>query len=142
MGAGRIGVLLVLTALFWMHGFQSMAVDNAHADMASVPVLTLPASAAPTSPPIVSDDHLRSVSTTLGPTAADQESPAPGAAHALAACLAVLATGLTFLGALRHLRKSGASVSRDAAPDRRRSWAARVQRLRPPDLAVLCLLRI
>jgi hypothetical protein len=75
---------------------------------------------------------------------ADPVSPGSGHgwAHALAVCLAVLLAGLAVLAAALLLRRAAPIGSREALLARARSWWAAIQLPRPPDLAVLCLLRI
>lgn len=65
-----------------------------------------------------------------------------GWAHALAVCLAVLLAGLAVLAAALLLRRAAPVGSREALLARARSWWAAIRLPRPPDLAVLCLLRI
>jgi hypothetical protein len=145
MRAGRMWVWLVLAAVFSMHGPQCMAADTHHADGGSVHVQALawPEAAAPALLPIM-EAHPDVIVGMAGmrPAPASQEPPASGAAHAWAACLAVVVSGLTALASLAGLGRRTTSAGWDRTLTVSRSWSARAHRLRPPDLAALCLLRI
>lgn len=146
MRAGRMWVLLVLAALFSMHGLQFMAVESSHESMgfAHVQTLTAPEGAASTVLPVVASAHLGGAVSMagVGSVPAGHDSPVPGVSYAWASCLAVVVTGLTVLGALVVLRKVTASKGWVPTPRRSGSWTSRSHPVRPPDLAVLCLLRI
>lgn len=142
MPARGTWVLVLLAAVFLMHGPPSMAAHASPAGSAAVGASS--AVAAPhagadllgTTAPL---DH-QPVTTSDG---APREHGVPAhtaAAHVWAACLAVLLAGLALLGALVLVRRLR-PILRDltAAPLwRARSWPGL---LRPPDLATLCVLR-
>lgn len=148
MRAGRFWVLLVLAALFSMHGLQSMAADSSHAGTAAVhlqgPASLAAAAAAPTTLVVSDADADRPVGMGVAGSVDDgREPPAPDMAHVwAAACLAVLATGLAVVAVWWMSRRGSTSSPRDGAFHRLRPWSARTHPLRPPDLAALCLLRI
>ena len=150
MRAARMLALLVLAAVFSMHGLQCITADpggGAHADMASMPsalmhapeaaVMTI-ASAATALP---SDGGLHGIPGS-GVTSSSHQEPDHSAAHALALCLAVLLVGALLVVALILLRRALRSAAQRSALSCVRSWWASTQPLRPPDLASLCLLRI
>ena len=150
MPAQRVLVLLVLTALFTMHGIQSMGTGQpaGHATMGTVPQAMAAA---------LDGDTLMGSAigvTRLQPVAEPRPSlaltrnvmpgTAPGhgvAGHFWSLCLAVLLAGLTLVGALAAVRRVAAAGLPETVgwP---RQLLARVGPLRPPDLASLCLLRI
>ena len=146
MRARPMWVLVVLAAVFAMHGLPVMAAGSGHPETGTHHVQTPAATgdAASDVLPVASDGHPSGAAGMAGPGSAPagQESPSSGVAHAWAACLAVVATGFTVLGALFLVRAVTPSAGRGGALDRPRSRSVRVHPLRPPDLAVLCLLRI
>jgi hypothetical protein len=145
MRAGRSWVWLVLAAVFSMHGLPYMAADTGHADMGSVHAQApaWPETAAPALVPML-DDHPDSADGIVAVSSAPvtQESPAPGAAHAWAACLAVVVSGISLLVSWAVLRRSATSAGWGRTLAGPPTGSARAHRLRPPDLAALCLLRI
>lgn len=145
MRAGRMWVWLVLAAVFSMHGLPSLAADADHPDASSVHVQAVgwPEVAAPVLVPTM-DVHLE---TAVGMAAVasapgGHESSSPGAAHAWAACLAVVVSGITLLVSWAVLRRSTTSAGWGRTLAGPATWSVRPHRLRPPDLAALCLLRI
>ena len=169
MRAARLLVLLTLAAVFAMHGLQCISADPSgthpaeHSAMASTDSVAVMAPAASavsmasamsmTAEPAGVPGHATAVAaagTAHGAPAvaaagpADPVSPGSGHgwAHALAVCLAVLLAGLAVLAAALLLRRAAPIGSREALLARARSWWAAIQLPRPPDLAVLCLLRI
>ena len=146
MRAGRMSVLLVLAAVFSMHGLQCTAADTtaAHTGFAHVQASGSPAAAIPALLPVVSDAQPSSGGVSIAgpaPRTVDQDTRVPRASHASVVCLAVV-TGLVVLGMLFTLRKVTASASPEGVSHLRMAWSALAHPLRPPDLAVLCLLRI
>ncbi len=128
MSARRIAALLLLAAVFSLHGVQCMAGDmgTGHGTQASgTTVVHGAASPEPVSP-------------VAGPL--HDSPPMPGAVFE-AVCLAVLLTGVVLLGVAALVRRAPASVVRARAPSARwHTWWSRLPR--PPDLSALCLLRI
>ena len=129
---GRSWILVLLAAVFLMHGIPSTAVGNgatpgAHSEMAAGPDVVHTASAAHAAPAVDDErtDHDSSSHST--------------ASHAWNACLAVLLIGMALL-VLLVVRRSSALPDHRAPPGMRGSvtW---VSPPRPPDLSVLCLLR-
>ena len=149
MRTARLLALLVLAAVFSMHGLQCVAGDpgGGHGDMASMqgPPHT-GADGAPglmSSPVDGNPGNAAQVGTMAGEsTPADGQTPIHGAAHALAVCVAVLLAGFAVLGSLLVLRRAAHRPDRGPVRIRARSWWTSTQLLRPPDLASLCLLRI
>lgn len=153
---GRRGwVLLLLAAVFTVHGLQCAAADsgapsgehgNVHALAAagSDPGLHLVAPGAV----MVPTDHMTApaltaavTTATVGiPLGADHDPTPQGAGHLWALCLAVLAAGLAVL-LLALVRRS--TEMRLPVPRRPfgSTWAW-LSPLRPPDLYSLCLMRI
>ena len=142
--------LLLLAAVFAMHGVQCVAADPALAH-GSTSLLAVASSGAP-----VAAVHVRAVAAeeprhSHGAAAHGAEEvaatgstgpPAPWHdAHIVAVCLAVLLAGLTVLGAVRRLRAMAVPPVRGSPPSRRCLSRAAMQH-RPPDLFALCLLRI
>lgn len=147
MRADRFWVLLVLAAVFAMHGLQCMAAHTGHMETASVhgqAAASLTAAGPVLPAVVVPDPHPDGLVGMAGVASvhAGQESPAPDVAHVWAACLAVLATGLTVLGAWWVLRRGTTSSGGGGEFHRPRPRPAWARVLRPPDLATLCLLRI
>ncbi|NEK93389.1 hypothetical protein GCU67_04235 [Modestobacter muralis] len=144
MRAARVLALLILAAVFSMHGLQCLSAQPAGTNPGDH-TTTAAMGASPSG-----DAHLMAAgSADAAPAAmgdpgssASHPGPVHSAAHALAVCLAVLLAGLALLAAVLSLRRATAPDRRDAALVRARSWWASIQLPRPPDLAVLCLLRI
>lgn len=149
MPVRRMLVLVVLAALFTMHGLQSMGMAHppGHAAGGTAPQVITAALDGATS--IASDGvtGLQPVAESR-PSAAGTHDVMPGTApghgfaeHLWSLCLAVLLAGLTLVGALAAVRRAAATGFPDMV-----GWSrhllARIGPLRPPDLASLCLLRI
>jgi hypothetical protein len=141
--------LLLLAAVFAMHGLQCVASDPAmehgSSSLAAVPSVVgghaaavhLAAAGMPDHVDVAAAAGVRDAAAT-----ASTGLPSPWHdAHALAVCLAVLLAGLTILGAVARLRGRAIPLVR-GSPRRGRRFAAWPLRARPPDLAILCLLRI
>lgn len=153
---GRRGwVLLLLAAVFTMHGLQCAAADSAapsgghgavHALAAAEPgpVLHLVGPVAA----MASADHMTAsppatagAAVTVGvPPGAGHDSSPHGAGHLWALCLAVLVAGLAvlFLALVRRSPATGLPLLRRAVG---RALGS-VGQSRPPDLYSLCLMRI
>lgn len=153
---GRRGwVLLLLAAVFTMHGLQCAGADSAapsgahgviHAVAAAEPdpvlhlvgpVAAMASADHMTAPPLAAAVAAATVGVPLG---ADHDSSPHGAGHLWALCLAVLAAGLAVL-LLALVRRSPAirlPLSRRAT---RQAWEW-LSPPRPPDLYSLCLMRI
>lgn len=171
MRAARLLVLLTLAAVFAMHGLQCISADPTgthpaeHSSTASRDSMAVMASAVAMAPAVAEAPAVAmaanpgvpghgtatmAAGTPHGAPAVAAAGPAdpvnPGSghdwAHALAVCLAVLLAGLAVLAAALLLRRAAPIGSREALLARARSWWAAIQLPRPPDLAVLCLLRI
>ena len=148
MPARRLWVLLLLAAVFSMHGAQYVAADPRAGQVA-----------------MVSAQHAMGGTDTgapfIGSARAGAELPpaavgtAPGAAgtsvpsapehdvadHVLSLCVAVLLAGFVLLGAMAVVRRVTVEVAWDEGlrPRLPMGW---FRLPRPPDLASLCLLRI
>ena len=141
--------LLLLAAVFAMHGVQCVAsdpaVEHGSSSLAAVSAVGGRAAAVHLTAAAGMPDHF-GVATAGGvrdaaPTPSSGL-PAPWHdAHVLAVCLAVLLGGLTILSAVARLRGRAIPLVR-GSPRRRCRFAAWSVRPRPPDLSVLCLLRI
>jgi hypothetical protein len=158
MAARLWTALLMLTAVFAMHGMQCTAAADragsapttAHATTAHVGSVAMtalaPGHARPAPGAASFDDPMPAHTTaTVAAVAAlvdagHSGAPHDWAAHLWTACLAVLAVALAVLLALRgpRLVQMGPPALRKANT-RARSWVAPP---RPPDLSALCLLRI
>lgn len=145
MHAARVLALLVLAAVFSMHGLQCVAGDpgNAQSDMASMDG-TFSAGETGGTTALSATGH---VSAGLGAVAVEaaattSHTPFHSAVHTLAVCVAILLAGFAVLGALLVLRRSARLSANGPVRIRARSWWTSTQLLRPPDLASLCLLRI
>ena len=153
MRGQRGWVLLLLAAVFTMHGLQCAAADSgsgAHGTIHAIaaaepePVLHLVAPGAA----MASADHLTAsplaaavTAATVGiPLGGDHDSTPQGAGHLWALCLAVLAAGLAvlLLALVRRSREMRLPVPRRTSGS---TWA-RLSPPRPPDLYSLCLMRI
>lgn len=149
MSARRMWALLLLAAVFSMHGVQCMAgdMDAGHGTAASaMTVVHGAASAEPVWPTSTIVGHQLSgvfpggVSVAAMSGLQHDSPPMPGAAFG-AVCLAVVLTGVVLLGVAALVRRAPASIVRARAPSARwRTWWSRLPR--PPDLSALCLLRI
>ena len=133
----RTWIVVLLAAVFLMHGVPSMATDG-----------TAVASSHPEMPAAPNGGGLATVAAMSGVGAAathDDEPAGDGspshsmASHAWTACLAVLIMGIALLVAVA-VRRLPALADRRAA-SRMHGSSAWVRRPRPPDLASLCLLR-
>ena len=151
MGGGgtagrRLGVLVLLVAVLSMHGAQYVSA-GAHAPPAATadhPFDAAVVAALPLAPVALADDlGMTMVPELSAATSVVAARTMPGhsiPAHVWSLCLAVLLAGLVLLGAALGRRKTpglarpSVSWSRGAVP--------RSMPLRPPDLSVLCLLRI
>ena len=146
MPTRRLWVLLLLAAIFSMHGAQYVVADAGvrHAAVAvaqhgsddSLDVGSLSGS-------MVAGDQLQRSDPSLGTKAmAGQPSQSHGvAAHVWSLCLAILYAGLILLAAASLLARLAAPVRRGLASHV--SLFTGWSRLpRPPDLSALCLLRI
>ena len=147
MPGRRIWVVLVLAAVFSMHGLQCMAAPEAgHAamDAAWGTSSTTAMSGTPMPAALVGQLVAGELSTGVAAVVpAGKDSPGSAAAGVAVVCLAVLFTGVGLLGAaLILLLRSGLG----ARPPTRRpqaAWATGWARPpHPPDLSSLCLLRI
>ena len=149
MSARRMWALLLLAAVFSMHGVQCMASDmNAgHGTAASaMTVVHGAALAGPVWPTSTVVGHQLSgtvpggVFVTAMSGLPHDSPPMPGAAFG-AVCLAVLLTGVVLLGVAALVRRAPVSIVRARAPSALwHTWWSRLSR--PPDLSALCLLRI
>jgi Family of unknown function (DUF6153) len=146
MSARRLWVLLLLAAVFSMHGVQCVAadVDSGHGMTGTAHALV----AAPV--------EVSSVGVGLAIASSVAHGMAPGSvvvtettgdglpAHGTAfwaVCLAIVLAGVVLLGVVALIRTPWARAVRARAPSR--LWRAGWSRLpRPPDLSALCLLRI
>ena len=142
----RMCVLLLLAAIFSMHGAQYVAADAGlrHAEVAVAQHGTQdPLDAGSLSGSMAADDQLQQADPSLGATAMAGQ---PGSSHGVAAhvwslCLAILCAGLILLAAASLLGRVAAPVPRGIASHL--SLFTGWSRLpRPPDLSALCLLRI
>ncbi|WP_431521209.1 DUF6153 family protein [Blastococcus capsensis] len=150
MGARLWTALLLLAAVFAMHGVRCVAAEPALAhgstSLDAVASIGAPAAAIhvgavtaekPAHSHAAATHGSRDVAATVS-----TDLPAPWHdAHVLAMCLAVLLAGLTILGALTRVRGMAIPLVRGSPPPRRwlTGW---VRQPRPPDLSALCLLRI
>ncbi|WP_407937435.1 DUF6153 family protein [Modestobacter caceresii] len=142
--------LLLLAAVFAMHGIQCAAAGSALAHgstslsaAASVDVSAASVHLGPVAGAM--PDHRR-VAATRGAADADATGssglPAPWHdAHLLAVCLAVLLAGLTVLAAV-VLRRGSALPPARGSPTPSRWPTGWSRQPRPPTLSALCLLRI
>ncbi len=141
--------LLLLAAVFAMHGVQCVTSDPAmeHGSWshAAAPSVLVHAAAVHLAAAEVPPGHAEVAAVGGVRDAAATAStglPAPWhGAHVLAVCLAVLLAGLTVLGAMASLRGRVIPLVR-RSPRCGHRFAAWSLRPRPPDLSVLCLLRI
>lgn len=152
MRSVRMLAMLVLAAVFSMHGLQCVSADvggthtGTHTDMAHMRAapagaggeVTVVAASVVTT---VSADALTGGKVAPGAKASSHPAPVHSGAHALAVCLGILLAGLAFLAAVLLIRRTPPG-GRGAGLVRARSWWDSIQLPRPPDLASLCLLRI
>lgn len=149
MRAVRLWILVLLAALFSMHGaqFVSAAPGAGHSATATAEHGTGASSAgASTADPGAAAGDLRTAAATVQLSAAGDPTPvdAPdrgGAGHFASLCLAVLLAGLVVLGVAVVARRVPATVlrTRERAPRLPIRW---LRLPRPPELSSLCLLRI
>ncbi len=142
--------LLLLAAVFAMHGVQCMAagsaLDHGSTSLGAVASVGAPATAvhvggvAEARPDhgLVAAAH---GAEDVGATGSTGGSAPWHDAHVLAVCLAVLLAGLTILGA-SALRRGGAVPLVRGSPMSARWPTGWARQPRPPDLSALCLLRI
>lgn len=146
MPTRRLWVLVLLAAIFSMHGAQYIAADAGlrHAEVTAGQHGTEdPLAAGSLSGSMAADDQVHQADPSLSATAmAGQPGPSHDvAAHVLSLCLAILYAGLVLLAAASFIGIVAAPVRRGFASQLSmfRGWS----RLpRPPDLSALCLLRI
>ncbi|CCH87056.1 exported protein of unknown function [Modestobacter italicus] len=142
----RLWVLVLLAAIFSMHGAQYIAADAGlrHAEVAVAQHGTEdPLDAGSLSGSMAADVRLQQADSQLGTTVmAGQPGPSHGvAAHLGSLCLAIMYSGLVLLAAASLIGIVAAPVLRGIAS--LRSLFSGWSRLpRPPDLSALCLLRI
>ena len=146
MPTRRLWVLLLLAAIFSMHGAQYIAANAGlrHAEVAVAQHGTEdPLDDGSLSGSMAADDQVQQADPSLAATAmAGQPGPSHGAAaHVWSLCLAILYAGLILLAAAGLLGRVTAPVARGTASHL--SLFTGWSRLpRPPDLSALCLLRI
>lgn len=139
--------LLLLAAVFAMHGVQCATSDSVVQHGSSSLSATSSvgghvAAAGLTAAAGMLDHSDLTAAGGARDAAASTGLPAPWHdAHVLAVCLAVLLAGLTVLRAVARFRGRAILVVR-GPPRHGRRFAAWSLRPRPPDLSVLCLLRI
>ncbi|GAB3325625.1 hypothetical protein GCM10027451_50490 [Geodermatophilus aquaeductus] len=146
MPTRRLWVLLLLAAIFSMHGAQYIAADAGlrHTEVAVAQHgAEDPLDAESLSASTAAGGELQQVTPSVDTgEMAGQPSPGHGvASHLWSLCLAILYAGLVLLAAASLIGMVAAPVLRDVASHLSsfRGWA----RLpRPPDLSALCLLRI
>lgn len=143
---GRLGILLLLLAVLSMHGVQYVAAAVHGPGAVSVDrtvaagAVTVPALA-----PVAlgGDAGMTMAPEPPTPSSAVTATSVPGhgiPAHVWSLCLAVLLAGIALLGAVLARGAPTALVS--ASSSRPRGLDLRSLPPRPPDLSVLCLLRI
>jgi hypothetical protein len=150
MRAARLLALLILAAVFSMHGLQCVAADAgtthpdveaAHGPLVEVAESVVLSMAAAMADGVGGSAHLDALESSSA--ASGHPGPMHSVVHVLTMCLAVLMAGLAAMGALLLLRRVSAATAADVgALVRARSWWSSVEARRPPDLAALCLLRI
>jgi hypothetical protein len=145
MSARRICVLLLLAAVFSVHGVQCVAadVDVGHAMTVAGPALVDAAGeASAVDVGFAASPVLHGMATGIAVVSSVTSDEVPGHGAAFwAVCLAVLLTGIVLLGLVGLVRKVWARAVRARAPSPlwREGW---FRFPRPPDLSALCLLRI
>lgn len=154
MPVRRLWVLLVLAAVFSMHGLQCLA-GNSALDHNAVPALAASSVgdasttthaagviAAAASPGTTAAHAALELAAAFSPANLLVSHPPAHDPHLLSAvCLAVLLTGLTILTAVALRRWVAVQFVR-GSPSISRSLTGWPIQPRPPDLSALCLLRI
>ena len=149
MSAQRLWVLLLLAAVFCMHGLQCVGpdVDAGHGTGAAAHAVVYLAAPAP-----LVDSTLAAVGHLVDGAPSDsgvlaaaavlsQYGLPPHGAAFWAVCLAVLLTGILALGVAALTGRAPARFIRAGTPSS--LWHTGWSRIpRPPDLSALCLLRI
>ena len=148
MSARRTGVLLLLAAVFAMHGVQCMASDVAghgmtgsvHAPSAvSAQVPDIDSALAPAPHLLPAAVSVQVTSAVVAGIFPDDFSPHGSAL--VAVCLAMVLTGVGALAAAALIGRASATSVRARAPSPLwHTWWSRISR--PPDLSALCILRI
>ena len=145
----RLWSLLLLAAVFVMHGVQCVAADPHSGPAALAPAIASAVMEHPPGPDAVVDGAAGLVITSAaahsvaGPLDAGlpvDRDPGHGA-DLWAVCLAVVVGGLVLLGAMGLLRRGAVTPAR-GSPSRLVGSRIIASLLRPPDLSSLCLLRI
>ena len=141
--------LLLLAAVFSMHGVQCVAADveaghgmagAAHASR-DVAATARPGDSAPDVLDHVRTDALQTIAQFTAVAGVPKGSPPAHGALAWVVCLAVVLTGMVLLGLAALVRRLPALLVRARGPSG--LWHTGWSRiLRPPDLSALCLLRI
>lgn len=149
-GHRRLCSLLLLAAVFVMHGVQCVVADPAGGHAAMAPVVASAAMGHPSGLDAAADGSaagvvitaavVHSVAGPLGAGLPVDRDPGHGA-DLWAVCLAVVVGGLVLLGAMGLLRRVAVTPVR-GSPSRLFGTAIIAGPLRPPDLSSLCLLRI
>ena len=149
MPTRRLWVLLLLAAIFSMHGAQYIAADAGlrHAEAAVAQHgAEDPLDDESLSGSMVADEQLQQADPPLGATAmagqpGQSDSSHDVAAHLWSLCLAIMYAALVLLAAASLIGRVAAPVRRGVASHL--SLFTGWSRLpRPPDLSALCLLRI
>lgn len=148
MSARRLWILLLLAAVFSMHGAQYVAADPAAGQGAMVSAqhgISAGGTGVTISDSARGGVELPPATSGTAPTAAGVSMPTVPAhdvaAHMFSLCVAVLLAGLVLLGAMTLVRRVTGYVGWDGGV-RRRLRMGWFRLPRPPDLASLCLLRI
>ena len=135
----RLWTVLLLAAVMSMHGTPALAADAGagsstlgHAAAAASPIATAPTHGSGQADMIEAS----------GQQPVESSSSGHGVdVHLWAACLAILLAGVTLVAAALRLRTGGAPLVR--RPTSWGAWSSRWRSVsRPPDLFVLCLLRV
>lgn len=140
MRARLTWVLLLVAAVFAMHGPLSLAPDTAQA----VTVALMDTPSTPTDSPseaVETRQHAGSLNATAQSEPHESAPKHEPSAHIWSLCLAVLATGMAVVGWWVVTRKAPQATA--ALPTQVARAVLRFPELpRPPDLSALCLLRI
>lgn len=144
MPVRRMAILVVLAAIFAMHGVPSTSADATADSTAAVAHAKTMAPAGGVGPlPAATSLGVGLAQGVAALPGEEMEGHGPshtGAVHQWATCLAVLLLGLALLAVLLGRKPPGSLHHRTAAPSRGAPfWAGPA---RPPDLSALCLLRI
>ena len=145
----RLWTALLLAAVFSMHGLQCGAADSpwehGSTSLGAAASVGVPVAAIQTVVSAGVPDHSH-----VGPMHGVRDAGASGStslpspwqdAHVLVVCLAVLLVGLTIRGASARIR--GMAIPFVRGPPGPCRWSTGLSRQpRPPDLSLLCLLRI